>query len=247
MIRIDRFKRKAVLWHLLISAVLTIAVTIFIFWSWFPAPFSLAAGALTGLGIIVSVDMCLGPALTFLLMHSRKSTRETMVDAVVVAVLQISALSFGLWQMHLARPAAVVFWQDGFYLVKAADYLQLYGKVPDLTELSSEKVPVIYARYPLLLDELQKMELLIRDGVVPYEQTNLYIHVAQGLAEISKSPVSITILLEKHPDLQKQLDSLGDRVLQQQFIYSRLHSEYGKYLLVLGPQGQLVGLLQLPE
>ncbi len=246
LVKIDRFKRKAVMWHLLISALLTVVVAVWMFMFWLPAPFSVAAGALTGLVILLSVDMCLGPALTFLLMHSRKSKREFFVDAIVVAALQVSALVFGLWQVNLARPAAVVFWQDSFYLVKAADFIQRYGKVPDLSELSHEKVPVIYARYPLLLDELQNLEHSIRDGLVPYEQTSLYLSVTKGLAEISKSPVDIAVLLLKYPELQTQLDELGDRTLQQQFIYSRLHSEYGQFLLVLGPQGQLFGLLNLP-
>ncbi len=244
--KMDSLKRRAVTWHLALSLLLSIVLAAWLLLHWFPAPFSFAAGALTGLVIVVSVDMCLGPMLTLLLIHSKKSLRENIVDGIVVATLQVSALGYGLWQVSLARPAAVVFWQDSFYLVKAFDYQERYGKQPDLSKLSSEPVPVIYARYPLLLSELEELERAIKAGVVPYEHTPLYRKVADGLLEIRKSPVDINILITKHADLQSQLDALGTKEQQQHFIFSRLHSDYGVFILVLEGTGKLVGLLKLP-
>ncbi len=244
--KMDQLKRRAVTWHLALSLLLSIALAAWLLLHWFPAPFSFAAGALTGLVIVVSVDMCLGPMLTLLLIHSKKSLRENIFDGVVVATLQFSALAYGLWQVSLARPAAVVFWQDSFYLVKAFDYQERYGTQPDLSKLSSESVPVIYARYPLLLSELEQLERDIKVGIVPFENKALYRKVAEGLAEIRKSPVNIKILLTKYAGLQQQLDSLGSADEQENFIYSRLHSDYGTFLLVLDSSGNLVGLLKLP-
>ena len=243
---IDSLKLKAVAWHLLASLVLSFIVAGWMVLNWFPAPFTVAAGAVMGLIIVISVDMCLGPALTLLLIHSKKSVRENLFDGAIIALLQVSALLYGLWQINLARPAAVVFWQDSFYFVKTADFIHRYGKVPDLSEFSAEDVPVIYARYPLLLDELQTLELSMRAGQIPYEQTSLYLKLQNGLAEIKKSPVNIDILLEKYPELQSQLDQLGNQDAQREFIFSRLHSDYGNYLIVLGAQAQLLGLLKLP-
>lgn len=242
----DQLKRRAVTWHLALSLLLSIALAAWLLLHWFPAPFSFAAGALSGLIIVASVDMCLGPMLTLLLIHSKKSLRENILDGIVVATLQVSALGYGLWQVSLARPAAVVFWQDSFYLVKAFDYQERYGQQPDLSKLSSESVPVIYARYPLLLSELEQLERDIKAGIVPFENKALYRNVAEGLAEIRKSPVNINILLTKYADLQQQLDSLGSMDEQANFIYSRLHSDYGTFLLVLDSSGKLVGLLKLP-
>lgn len=242
----DQLKRRAVTWHLALSLLLSIALAAWLLLHWFPAPFSFAAGALTGLVIVVSVDMCLGPMLTLLLIHSKKSLRENIFDGVVVATLQFSALAYGLWQVSLARPAAVVFWQDSFYLVKAFDYQERYGTQPDLSKLSSESVPVIYARYPLLLSELEQLERDIKVGIVPFENKALYRKVAEGLAEIRKSPLDINVLLAKYANLQQQLDSLATKQEQKDLIYSRLHSDYGTYLLVLDMSGKLVGLLKLP-
>ena len=114
--KMDPLKRRAVTWHLALSLLLSIVLAAWLLLHWFPAPFSFAAGALTGLVIVVSVDMCLGPMLTLLLIHSKKSLRENIFDGIVVATLQFSALAYGLWQVSLARPAAVVFWQDSFLL-----------------------------------------------------------------------------------------------------------------------------------
>lgn len=243
--KIDALKLRAVGWHLLASLVLSVLIATWILLYWFPQPFTIAAGAIMGLLIIVSVDLCLGPMLTLLLIHSKKSVRENIFDGLIIALLQISALCYGLWQVHLARPAAVVFWQDSFYFVKVADYMSRYGKVPDLTQFSAHVVPIVYARYPLLLDELESLKLAIKAGQVPYEQTSLYLSLEQGLDVVKRSPVNIDILLQKYPDLQMQLDKLGEKAEQSGFIYSRLHSEYGTYLVVLSPQGQLLGLLTL--
>lgn len=244
--KIDALKLRAVGWHLLTSLILSVVIAAWILLYWFPQPFSIAAGAMMGLLIVVSVDLCLGPMLTLLLIHSKKSLRENIFDGVIIVLLQISALCYGLWQVHLARPAAVVFWQDSFYFVKVADYIERYGKVPDLTEFSADLVPVVYARYPLLLDELESLKLAIKAGQVPYEQTSLYLSLEQGLDIVKRSPVNIDILLQKYPGLQKQLDKLAAKAEQSGFIYSRLHSEYGTYIIVLSAQGQLLGLLTIP-
>ena len=89
MIKIDSLKRRAVTWHLALSLLLSMALSAWLLLHWFPAPFSFAAGALTGLVIVVSVDMCLGPMLTLLLIHSKKSFKENVLDACVVAALQL--------------------------------------------------------------------------------------------------------------------------------------------------------------
>ncbi len=246
MFQIDPLKRRAVTWHLVISMLLSAGIAFWLLLHWFPAPFSFAAGALTGLIIVASVDMCLGPMLTLLLIHSKKSFRENIFDGFVVATLQLSALAYGLWQVSLARPAAVVFWQDSFYLVKAFDYQQRYGQLPDLSALSDEAVPVVYARYPLLLSELEQLERDIKAGIVPFENKSLYRKIVDGLAEIKKSPVNIHILLSKYAELQPQLDALGGKEQQKEFIYSRLHSDYGTFLMVLDSSGKLVGLVKLP-
>lgn len=247
MFRIDEFKRKAVVFHLVLSLSLTILLAFWIYYRWFPAPFSFAAGALTGLLIVVSVDMCLGPFLTFILMHSKKSARETLVDAVLIATLQGTALGYGLWQVYLARPAAVVFWQDAFYLVKAASFLQRYGSIPDMSAYSQRDLPLIYALKPVTTDELRVFEKALAAGVVPFEQVSLYQPLQLGLTEIKQSPVDMQKLVQRYPQLQVELDALGDSQAQQQFVYSPLRSEYGRYLMVLNASAELLGVLKLPE
>jgi len=245
--KIDVFKRKAVVFHLLLSGLLTVGLATWILWRWFPAPFSFAAGALTGLMIVISVDMCLGPLLTFIVMHSKKSIRERFIDALVIALLQLSALSYGMWQVYLASPAAVVFWEDAFYLVKTGSLQQRYGEVPDLTAFSQQSVPVIYALKPVTSEDLRAFNQALHAGVVPFEQVSLYRPLAEGLPLIKQSPVNIQKLLQRFPQLQPQLDALGDQQAQQTFVYSALRSEYGKYLMVLDDSAQLRGVLQLPE
>ncbi len=245
MFKIDSLKGRAVLWHLALSLLLSIVIATWLVVTWFPSPFTFAAGALTGLLIVVSVDMCLGPMLTFLLIHSKKSVRENILDGCLVAVLQFSALSYGLWQVSLARPVAVVFWQDAFYVVKAFDFKEGLKNQTDLHEFSHESVPVIYARQPILRDELKQMEDAIRNGIVPYEQVNLYRPLKDGLEEVRNNQLDLPKLQAKYPEITEQLDLLVAKDLQAKFIYSRLYSEYGNFIVVLDSNGKLVGLLSL--
>ena len=88
-----------------------------------------------------------------------------------------------------------------------------------------------------MLSELQQFEQSLKNGLVPYVNQSLYRPVQEGLTEIAKSPVNMQILLQKYPELQQQLDQLGDKNAQVKFIYSRLKSDFGNFLLVLQPDG----------
>ncbi len=245
MFKIDPLKGRAVLWHLALSLLLSIAIATWLVATWFPSPFTFAAGALTGLLIVVSVDMCLGPMLTFLLIHSKKSVRENILDGCMVAVLQFSALSYGLWQVSLARPVAVVFWQDAFYVVKAFDFQERLQRLPELASYSNESVPLIYARKPIFQAELKQFENTLKAGVVPYEQIDLYRPLSEGLEEIRQNQVNMQRLLKKYPDLQTKLAEIGVETAQTDVILSPLYSEYGNFILVLDSHGILVGLLKI--
>lgn len=109
---------KAFLVHLGVSAVIAALSAFLVFGLWYPPPLSEAVGATRIFLLILVVDACLGPLLTLVLYVPGK--KGLYFDLVMIACLQLGALSYGLWAMASERPAWLVFNADRFDLVQAS-------------------------------------------------------------------------------------------------------------------------------
>jgi hypothetical protein len=98
--------------HLSLSLLLIGLVLGLLIWVWYPGPlFELERGWQV-LGLLAMPVLVLGPALTLLLFKPGKPGLR--FDLGVVALLQIGALAFGMWQLHQARPALLVYAANHF-------------------------------------------------------------------------------------------------------------------------------------
>lgn len=110
---------KAFFIHLSLSAVLAVLALLLVFKLWYPAPLHVAVGVTQIFLLLLLVDVVLGPLLTLLVYKPGKKT--LVLDLAVIAVLQLSALCYGLWVVAEGRPAWLVFNVDRFDLVRALD------------------------------------------------------------------------------------------------------------------------------
>jgi hypothetical protein len=79
----------------------------------------------------VTVDVILGPLITFSIFNLAKPRNELRLDLAVVGLLQLLALGYGLWTVFVARPVHLVFEIDRFRVVHAIDVpSDLMDKVP---------------------------------------------------------------------------------------------------------------------
>lgn len=69
--------------------------------------------------ILLAVDVVLGPLLTLLVYKVGKKT--LLMDVTVIALLQLSALGYGLWTVAEGRPAWLVFSVDRSELARVND------------------------------------------------------------------------------------------------------------------------------
>lgn len=100
---------------LLIAVCITLPL---VFWL-YPAPFFQASGGMNLLGIILVIDVVIGPVLTFLVFdREKKSLRK---DLWVIAGLQIAALLYGLYVTAMSRPVFMTYVVDRYEMVSAAD------------------------------------------------------------------------------------------------------------------------------
>ena len=100
-------KLKASGLHLLISLIIFFALLYIMLTSWFPSPFFELEGGWQGVKILIFVDIVLGPLLTFLVINKAKSTKQTIQDLSIIALIQISALTWGVHNIYNQRILAI--------------------------------------------------------------------------------------------------------------------------------------------
>jgi hypothetical protein len=105
---------------------------------WYPAPYTSLAGGLQLLGLLVGVDVVLGPLLTLVVASPGKRLRVLARDLAVILVVQLAALGYGMYTLAIARPVGLVFEVDHFRVVSIAeiDPATLADAPPALRELS---------------------------------------------------------------------------------------------------------------
>ena len=106
---------KAALIHLSISSMallLLAAVTLLI---WYPNPHYKYEGVLTILGLIVLVDVVLGPIFTFIVFKQGKPSLK--FDLTVIAVIQIAAFVYGAQTIHSQHPEFVTYVNGTMYTI----------------------------------------------------------------------------------------------------------------------------------
>lgn len=111
----NRWKASAI--HLSICvfvAAVVLSATLLI---WYPQPYFQALGGKKLLLVLIGVDVVLGPLLTLIVYRPFK--KGLKFDLSVIAILQITALVYGVSVLFQARPVYVVFSIDRFELITA--------------------------------------------------------------------------------------------------------------------------------
>lgn len=106
-------------WHLLISAAIGAALLALCWFVWYPAPMLAALGGHEIFLLIVGIDVIVGPLLTLVVFNPAK--RSLKFDLAVIALLQISAVVYGVSTMLEARPAYIASLGDAFHVVQATE------------------------------------------------------------------------------------------------------------------------------
>jgi len=110
---------KAFLLHFSCSVLIALLALLLVFKLWYPAPLHEALGVTHIFLLLLMVDVLLGPLLTLVVFKAGKPSLK--FDLTVIFLLQISALSYGLWTVAAGRPAWLVFNVDRFDVIQAVD------------------------------------------------------------------------------------------------------------------------------
>lgn len=112
-----QFRSKVASAHLVASFLVALVVGGLVVLVWYPGPLREISGGSHLLLLLLTIDMALGPMLTFVLANSLKPRRELFLDIGLVAMVQVLALSYGLWTVFSARPVYLVYEVDRFQVI----------------------------------------------------------------------------------------------------------------------------------
>ena len=136
-----RYKVQASAVHFVASLLIAAAVLWLTFLLWYPQPLATLQGADRIIGLIIFVDITLGPIFTFIIYSRRKTKRELWGDFSVIVGLQCAALAFGIWTLFDTRPLYLVFAKDRIEVVSADELIATNEEKP-LSEHPSRQKPL---------------------------------------------------------------------------------------------------------
>lgn len=134
--------------HLLISILVAVLILCLLYFFWFPSPLMTIGGANEGVKLILLVDLVIGPLCTLIVFKRNKPSIR--FDLSVIALLQIAAISYGVFAIYAQKPSYMVLTYTELVLVNRREVSEF---IPE-----SEK---------WVLDELRD-ETLHYKGVIPF-------------------------------------------------------------------------------
>jgi len=235
--------------HLLISATLSAMVICLLLFGWYPLPFFWALGGPMLLALIVGIDVVMGPVMTMILFNPKKSRRALTIDLSLIAIVQISALCYGLYSGYIGRLAFVVFDGQQFQMAEAAEVAGNFLNAAKLPQYQKPRL-IGYETAALAIpsDEKTQSDLAFYKamGVGPHLMPNYYAPLAEAQAQLKQAAIPAQ-LLQQHAALYAQINMLlRERHLQwQQVAVLPVNVRVATYTAVVDTQsGTLLKVLR---
>jgi hypothetical protein len=111
----NRYQAFAV--HMAISLVIFFILLVCITQYWYPGILFDTGNGWKAIGIIIGIDLILGPLLTLIVFNHNKNSLK--FDLWVIALVQAVALIYGTWTIHQTRPIALAFINSSFLTLYA--------------------------------------------------------------------------------------------------------------------------------
>lgn len=203
----ERFRASAI--HLCISAVVAGIAALFVFVFWYPYPFRELSGGRELFEILISVDVVLGPLITFAIFNRAKPWRILRRDLAAVGLFQLAALGYGMWTTFVARPVHMVFEYDRFRAVHAIEVPRsmLPQAPPGLRSLP------LFGSSPLALrpfhDAKEKFDTTMAalQGLPLGARPDLWQPYADARARVLEAAKPVADLRRRFPDQAAAIDS----------------------------------------
>jgi hypothetical protein len=204
-----RHRFRAGLIHLSLSAAIAGLVFLPIYFFWYPDVLYESAGGRDLFLLIVSVDVTVGPLITTIIYVPGKWGLK--FDLMVIAILQLTALGYGVYVLFESRPVYVVFVKDRFELVRANTYPE--GALDKPTGKGWEHLPVtgpktIGVRMPT--DPKEQLEITMSGigGVDIQLYPKYYVAYDEVRGEVKSKGETLQKLRDRNPKRAAEVSAL---------------------------------------
>lgn len=182
--------------HLVISLCIALLVVSLVYGLWYPSPLAQAVGVTHIFLMLLAIDVILGPVLGFLVYKEEKKSLK--FDLSIIILIQISALSFGIYNIAQARPAWIVFNTDRFELIRNTDLI-LSEKKPETAFSHVGWFGPKWAAVKVASDVEQKNEDLFVEalgGISIAQRPERYIDIDEEKATLRKRALPLSGLYQ---------------------------------------------------
>lgn len=195
--------------HLALSALVALVAGLLVFAAWYPFPYRDISGGRELFQLVVSVDVVLGPLITFAVYNLAKPRHELRRDLMVVALLQLAGLAYGLWTVNLARPVHTVFEYDRFRVVHQVEIPpDLAQQVPPGIELAPWGGPTLLTLRPFRnADESAGLTMAALQGIPLAARPELWQPYEAGRADVLKAAKPVAQLKSRFPQRAAEIDA----------------------------------------
>ncbi len=230
--------------HFALSLAVFLVLLSLIVYVWYPGALFWVDGGVSGVQILIAVDLVLGPLLTLIIYNPTKTRRHIVMDFMLIAAIQVGALAWGVNTIYEQKPLAVVFDGSAFQIVDK-DYLE--KQQVDIATLNSEDAPlplVYYARKPQTREESVGVVTHLYINSLPewavaalFDPLDLHLTVLKIESEkVKRRHRENELVMARYRSVlsEKQLTE-GDSLLLP------LSGRFGDGLIVLSPSGEVLG------
>lgn len=206
-----RIATPAALAHLAVSALVASACAILVFYVWYPFPYSTLMGGRELFLLIMSVDVVCGPLLTLIVFSDQKSRLQLTRDIGVVVLLQLSALTYGLYSVMAARPVFLAFEGDRFRVVSVPDIdMSRIEDAPESLRTLSLTGPKPVAAVLAKPDDpgfIESIRLSI-SGLHPAFRPDRWRPYDDYRTEVLRAALPLIKLRERYPEKQPDIEEI---------------------------------------
>lgn len=196
--------------HLLLSLAVAAAAAALVFGLWYPYPYRELSGGRQLFFIVVAVDVVLGPLLTFIVFNRAKPTRVLRRDLAVIGLLQVAALTYGLWTVAVARPVHLVFEFNRFRVVHSVDVPknELAQAAPEFRDLPwAGPTPISLRDFT---SEQEKFDLTMNElhGLLLSSRPALWQSYSKARSEVIQAAKPLAELRSRFPGQTRLIDEV---------------------------------------
>ncbi len=173
---------KAAFIHLCISSIIVGLFLGLVFLVWYPHPYDQLIGVWYALGIMIAVDIVLGPMLTLVVFNLKKPLQELRRDLMIIAIIQLSAFAWGVHVTYSIRPVMNVFALNQFYLFRLKDFSTIEDAAKNLPSIF-EKPQLVYSA--LESKNMQKYNNVVRAIIEGNADESLFLDPSTYLPLLS--------------------------------------------------------------